>query len=315
MNDNARRLRDRQRARLERALPGGVVRTRSLEHARRAIRAEIARGVDLIVLGGGDGTVVMGLALIAEACRGAGRPEPAIGVLRLGAASAIADAAGASADPAADLVRLARGEGTWRSIRMLHALGMRAPFVGVGAGAQLLEDRAAVAALVDRVPGARRLVGDTARSALSIALRSAQRLAAPARVHAVISNLGSPAIEVARGGPTGRELAAGEVLWRGPCALIAASTIPRLGAGARGDRFHLRCGDAGLRELLRGAPSALRGGASSGQPHDFLCDRVEIQLDAEVSVEAGGELLGRRRQLELALGDPVTVAALAPDPR
>jgi diacylglycerol kinase family enzyme len=323
VNGTVRRLPDRQRAKLSRALPGGVMVTHSLDEARGAIRAEVARGVDLIALGGGDGTVVMGLTLIGEACRGAGRPEPAIGVLRLGSANAIADAVGASADPAADLTRLARGDGVWRSMPMLRVLGVRAPFVGVGTGAQALEDREAIARVVDRVPGARWLVPGAARSAISIAARSMQRLAAPPRVQAVISNLGSPAIEVLRGEPTERAIAAGDVLFRGACALVAGSTIrhfspgPRLSAlaGARGDRFHLRCGDAGWMGLLRAAPASLRGASSSERIRDFLCDHVQIQLEDEVAIEAGGELLGRRATLEIALGDPVMVASLAGEPR
>jgi len=329
VNGTARRLGDHLRRGLARALPGGVVFTHSLEEARGAIRAEIARGVDLLVLGGGDGTFVMGLSLIGEACRGAGRPEPAIGVLRLGSANAIADAAGASADPAADLARLARGDGAWRPMRMLHVLGVRAPVVGLGPDAQVLEERQAIARVIDRgidrVPGARRLVGDAARSALSIALQTASRLAAPPQLHAVISNAGSPVIEVRRGDAAGRSITAGEVLWSGRCTLVAGSTIPSFGfgarpfafAGARGDRFHLRCGEAGWLDLLRGAPAALRGGHSSAsasasaQIRDFLCDRVQIHLDGEALVTAGGELLGRRRSLEIEFGAPVTVARLA----
>ena len=320
VNANARRLRDPLRASLSRALPGATVFTRSLEEARGAIHAEVARGVDLVVLGGGDGTVVMGLALIGEACRGAGRPEPALGVLRLGSANAIADAAGASSDPAADLARLARGDSAWRSMRLLRVLGVRSPLVGVGAEARLLEDRAAVGRLVDRVPLARRLVGDVARSALAIAGRSVQRLAQPSRVHAVISNLGAPAIEVVRGAPTGRSIATGDILWKGTCSLVAGSTLPDLGlagaplaAAARGDLFHLRCGEAGWLDLLRGAPAGRRVDRSSGRISDFLCNRVEIQLDDELSIDAGGELLGRRRRLELELGEPVMVASFACD--
>ncbi len=331
VNGNARRLRDRLRGKLARALPGAVAFTGSLEEARGAIRAEVARGVDLIVLGGGDGTVVMGLALIGEACRGAGRPEPAIGVLRLGEANAIADAVGASADPADDLARLARGDGAWRAMRMLHALGFRAPFVGLGEGARWLEDREAIARIADRVPGARWLVprgappflGGAARSALGIARRSVQGLATSSRVHAVISNLGAPAIELARGEPTGRSIATGDVLWKGACTLVAASTTSSFGPGsrpfalaaARGDRFQLRCGDAGRLSLPRGTPAALRAGYPAGRVRDFLCDRVQIELEEEALVEAGGELIGRRRGLEISLGDPVTVASLAGDPR
>ncbi len=316
MNGRARRVRGRFRTKLERAAPGAVRFTSSLEHAREVIRAEVARGLDLIVLGGGDGSVVMGLALIGEACRGAGKPEPAVGVLRLGSANAIADAVGASADPAADLARLARGDGVWRAMPMLHVLGFRTPFAGVGADAQLLADREAISRFVDRVPGARWLVGDAARATLSIAARSVQRLATASRVHAVISNLGSPAIELVRGEPTGRSIARGDVLWSGAGTLIAGSTIPYLGSGAtpvasggaRGDRFQLRCGDAAW-------PVLLPGRGASGKIRDFLCDHVQIQLDGEAAVEAGGELLGRRRILEIALGDPVTVAALESDRR
>lgn len=322
VNGTARHLRDRLRGQLARALPGAVAFTRSLDEAREAIRAEIARGVDLLVLGGGDGSVVMGLTLVEEACRGAGRPEPAIGVLRLGSANAIADAVGATEDAAADLARLARGEGTWRSMSMIRVLGVRAPFVGIGAGAQALEDREAVDRLVERVPIAHRFAGDAARSALSAMLRAVPRIAATPRPRAVIANLGSPAIELLHGEPTSRALARGETLWSGPCALIAGATIPYFAAGSRlfeltatrSNRFRIRCGEASLRALLRGTPAALRERAEGAAGADFLCDHVQIRLDAEVAIEAGGELLGRHREIELAIGNPATVAALERDP-
>jgi diacylglycerol kinase family enzyme len=318
VNDQARRAGGRVARALEAALPGGVRRTRSLAEARAIVRAEIARGVDLVVFGGGDGTIVMGLQLIAEACRGVGKPAPAVGVLRLGSGNAIADAAGATDDPAADLARLAHGRGAWRTLPLVETLGVRAPFVGAGVDAQLLEDHAAIGRVVDRVPGARRLVGAGARYALSVALRSVPRFATGERAHATVTNTGAPAIEVARGGPTGRQLARGEVLWAGACTLVAGATIPFFGFGlrmfafgdARADRFQLRCGDAGLLEIARHAPAAFRGEYFSDRVRDFLCDRVEIAFDRETAIEAGGELLGRERRLELALGAPATLATL-----
>ncbi len=318
VNDHARRAGGRAARQLEAALPGRVRRTRSLAEARDVLHAEIAGGLDLVVFGGGDGTVVMGLQLLAEACRGAGRPPPAIGVLRLGSGNAIADAAGASADPAADLARLVRGEGLWRPLPLLDVLGVRAPFVGAGVDAQLLEDQAATSRAVDRVPGARRLVGAGARYALSVALRSLPRFAAGKRPRATVTNLGAPAIEMARGGPTGRVVAPGEVLWTGACTLAAGATIPFFGFGlrmftfaeTRADRFQLRCADTGLLEMLRVAPAAFRGEYFSERVRDFLCDRVEIAFDRETAIEAGGELLGRERRIELALGEPITLARL-----
>ena len=317
VNGQARRaagLRDR----LERVLPGQVRLTASLDAARAVIAAEVRRGIDLVVFAGGDGTVVMGLTLLAEACRGHARPEPAVGVLRLGTGNAIADTAGASDDPVADLARLVRGHGTWRTQPMLEVLGLRAPFVGFGVDAQLLEDHRAVGAVIDRVPVARRLVGGAARYALSVALRSVPRFAAGQRPRAVVTNLGAPAIEMAQAGPTGDRHAAGSVLWRGSCTLIAGATIPYFGfglkmfafGGARPDRFQLRCGDAGLIEILRKTPAAFRGEYFSRHVRDFLCDRIAIELDRDAPVEAGGELLGHRRRLELSLAPPVTLATL-----
>jgi diacylglycerol kinase family enzyme len=318
LNGNARRVRGNLRAKLERALPGGVRFTTSLDHARGVIRDEVARGLDLVVLAGGDGTVVMGLTLLAEACRGAARPEPAIGILRLGSGNAIADAVGASDDAAGDLARLVRGDGVWRTTALLDVLGVRAPFAGLGVDAQLLEDHAAVGRWIDRVPGARRMVGGSARYALSVALRSIPRFASGVRPEATVTNLGTPAIEMSSAGPTGREVAAGDPLWRGACTLIAGATIPFFGFGlkmfafatARRDRFQLRCGDVGLLEIVRGTPAAFRGEYFSDRVRDFLCDRVAIELDVEVPIEVGGELLGRRRRVELGLAAPVTLVAL-----
>ena len=322
VNGSARRVRGRLRAKLERAAPGNVRITSSLEQARDVVRAEIARGLDLIVLGGGDGTVVMGLALIAEACRGRGKPEPAIGILRLGSGNAIADTVGASDDPVDDLSRLMTGEGTWRKVPMLDVLGVRAPFFGMGVDAQLLEDQEAVGRIVDRVPGAKRLVGGATRYALSVATRSIPRFATAKRPNAVVTNLGTPALEMSREGPTGRTLPTGSVMWNGAVTLVAGATIPFFGfglkmfafAGSHAGRFHLRCGDVGLFEILRNTPAAFRGDYFSDNVRDFLCERVAVELDRDAAVEAGGELLGKRRRVELAIGAPVTLVALAKDP-
>jgi diacylglycerol kinase family enzyme len=323
VNGAARRLGGRLRGKLERALPGGVRFTGSLDDARAAIRAEIRRGVDLVVLGGGDGTVVMGLTLIGEACRAYGKREPAIGILRLGSGNAIADTVGANDDVLEDFARLVRGGGARRQVPLLDVLGVRAPFVGMGVDALLLEDHAAVDRVVERVPIARSLMGGATRYALAVALRSVPRFAAGARPHAIVTNLGAPAIEMRRTGATGREERAGEVLWKGACTLVAGATIPFFGFGlkmfafatTRHDKFHLRCGDAGLFEIMRNTPAAFRGEYFSEHVADFLCDRVSIALDHETAIEAGGELLGRRNHVELALGAPITMLALENSPR
>ena len=323
VNANARRLSGRTRTRLERSLPGAVRFTESLDEARSTVRQEIRRGAELVVLGGGDGTVVMGLTLIGEACRAAGKGEPAIGILRLGSGNAIADTVGATDDVVEDLERLVRGAGKQRSVPLIQTLGVRAPFVGMGIDALLLEDHAAISDVVDRVPVARRLMGGASRYALSVALRSVPRFAASSRPMATVTNLGAPAIEMRRTGPTGREEPAGEVLWQGSCTLVAAATIPFFGfgmkmfafAGTRNGRFQLRCGDVGLLEMMRSAPAAFRGDYFSEHVSDFMCDRISVALDQEAAIEAGGELLGRRDRVELAITPPITMLSLEKPPR
>ncbi|MEO8845199.1 MAG: diacylglycerol kinase family protein [Kofleriaceae bacterium] len=317
VNASARGLTAKLRVRLEQTLPGNVRFTASLDEARSTIRAELRRGVDLLVLGGGDGTVVMGLTLIGEAARAFGKREPVIAVLRMGSGNAIADTVAASDDVIADLGRLARGAGTRRTLPLLEVLGIRAPFVGMGVDAQLLEDQAAVGRVVDRLPGAR-FVGGGARYALSVALRSVPRFAIGTRPTAIVTNLGAPAIAMTRSGASGRELPRGEQLWRGQCTLVAGATIPYFGFGlkmfafaqSRTNAFHLRCGDAGLFEIMVNTPAAFRGEYFSDHVTDFMCDRVAIELDRESPIEAGGELLGRRTRVELALGTPVEILSL-----
>ena len=317
VNAHARALTAKLRTRFEQALPGNVRFTGSLDEARSAIRVEIRRGVDVVILGGGDGTVVMGLTLIGEACRGLGKREPTIAVLRMGSGNAIADTLAASDDAIDDLARLSRGAGQRRSLPLLEVLGIRAPFVGLGVDAQLLEDQAAVGRVVDRFPGAR-FVGGTARYALSVALRSLPRFAIGARPNAIVTNLGTRAFELDASGATKREVQCNEELWRGQCTLVAGSTIPYFGFGlkmfafsaARTGAFHLRCGDAGLFEIMVNTPAAFRGQYFSDHVRDFTCDHVAIELDRESAIEAGGELLGRRTRVELALGVPISVLAL-----
>ena len=202
---------------------------------------------------------------------------------------------------------------------MLEVLGVRAPFVGMGVDALLLEDQEAVGRIVDRVPVARRLLGGASalravgRAALDAAVRR-RRSAARAR-HQRRRARDRDARAPARPAARSRR---GRCCGRATCTLVAGATIPFFGfglkmfafAGTRDGRFHLRCGDSSLFEILRSTPAAFRGEYFSEHVADFLCDRVAIELDRETAVEAGGELLGRHRHVELALASPITLVSL-----
>lgn len=321
VNARARGLGGGERRALSRGAAAGVtvVETTSLDHARAEIRRLVATGLDVLGLAGGDGTVVMGLTLLAEACRGAGVAEPAVAVVPLGTGNAFAralrdlDPGLARALPArlAQLIDPAR---TPVAVRTLSVLGVRTPFCGFGIDAQLLEDQRDVSAAIDRIPLVRGVLGPRARYAASVALRSAPLWMLSDRPEVTLRNLGTPAREV-RGADAAlvREVPAGAVMWSGPCTLAACATIPYFGFGLRmftfassvGDRFQVRASDAGVLEILRHAPAAFRGRYFTDQTHDFLADRIEIELSAPVAFEAGGELLGHHQRVEVALAAPI----------
>ena len=152
----------------------------------------------------------------------------------------------------------------------------------------------------------------------ALSRRSLLRVATGDRLDPRVTHTGPPAVDVYWPGPTRREEPAGQVLWEGDCTLVAGATIRSFGfglkmfsfAGARAGRFHLRCGDAGLLEILRSTPAAFRGEYFSDHVVDFLCDRVVIDLDRDTSIEAGGVLLGRHRRVELAIAPAITLVSL-----
>ena len=308
------------RARLEQALPGNVRFTASLDEARTTIRAEVRRGVDLVMLGGGDGTVVMGLTLIGEACRGVrqARADDRGVAHGLGQRDRRYGRGERRRDRRIS-ARLSRGAGTRRTLPLLEVLGVRAPFVGMGVDAQLLEDQAAVGRVVDRLPGAR-FVGGAARYALSVALRSVPRFAIGTRPNAIVTNLGAPRdrddASPARPGARAR----GEELWRGQCTLVAGATIPYFGFGLKMFAFAeiaqrriplavWRC-----RSIRDHASIRRRRFAASTSAITCTTSRAIASRSSSIAsaaIEAGGELFGRRTRVELALGTPIDGARVA----
>jgi hypothetical protein len=294
------------------------------------VHRAVAERAEVVLFGGGDGTLSMGLSLLAEACRGlAGAPpspHPAIGVLPLGTGNAFAHArsagilgggAGALAD---QLARARDPRHPLQPFRPIESAGVRAPFCGFGVDAQLIGDAAEVGSgalgraldrAMARLPGALAERGGALRYAVSIATRSLPHFALAARPRVTVTNLGSPAQRIdEHGREVGAPLPAGAVLWEGACTMAAAATIPCFGFGLRmfpyaerrRDRFHLRASDAGLLEILRNTRAAFAGTYTGPNVHDFLADRVALSMSIAAPYEAGGEAMGKLTQVELTLG-------------
>src|SRR5215470_7888583 len=110
--------------------------SRTVDEGADIAQRVVAKGYDVVLWGGGDGTFASGIAAVMAASARMGRTTaelPAMGVLRLGTGNAIADALGAgAATPTGlsdDLLR-ARGAASRRTLPLLDIGGRPAMFSG-----------------------------------------------------------------------------------------------------------------------------------------------------------------------------------------
>ena len=139
-----------------------------------------------------------------------------------------------------------------------------------------------------------------------------------------VINVGAPAIRIGQDGtPVGREIAAGEVLYEGPAYMLAFSTIPYWGFGARifpyaeerQDRFDLRIVSFGSFAAVTNVRAIWRGTYTSDRLHDFLVDRVRIECERATPLQIGGDVVGMRTRDQRAPLDSARSASSTTTPR
>jgi diacylglycerol kinase family enzyme len=330
LNGNARAVTDELRRELEQFVPPeDLFYSRTFEDARNIARTVLDRGYGTVLTGGGDGTFVGYVNCIFDevareqphlyvratggaAAKVATRHTvtlPRFGVLRLGTGNAVAEFSGASGRRLGvleDILRTRSGEvSRARALHLLHTEGKRAPFAGLGLDAAILNDYVAVK---KGLPGSGK-----AGYFWAVASRTIPNFLADRSVPMVeITNLGSAAQQVdSNGRPVGSERKRGEVLYRGPCRIAAAGTVPCYGFGFRifpfalraPGRFQLRLSSMSIPQTLLHAPGIWRGQTPRKGVTDFLCERVHIRFDREMPFQIGGDAEGYRKELELAMCD------------
>jgi len=325
LNANAKNVSEGLKRELENFVPPeDLYYSRCFDDARTIARSVLDKGYRTVLTGGGDGTFVGYVNCLFEeaqrpvttGARGALKlaPVPAyavrlprVGVLKLGTGNAVADFAGASARRVGvveDILRARSGEVSLaRPLHLLAHEGKRAPFAGLGIDAQVLNDYAGMKDLI----GAGGLgyfcsiVGKTLPSYL---------LSGTAPEVEVI-NLGGPAHRIGRDGkPLGRPFEHGEVLYKGPCRIAAAGTVPNYGYGFQifphalraPGRFQLRLTSIGVPKILANLRCLWRGGTPSGV-FDFHCERALIRFDREMPLQVGGDAEGYRREVVLEMAE------------
>lgn len=284
--------------------PGDLVVSDDVEHGRQAVQAIARAGYDVLVLGGGDGTVMAA----AEAL--AGEPtKPALLPLRIGTGNATHDVCGSSAPTrrglSRDLARAADAREPLAPLALLDVNGRLAQFAGVGLDADWAAD---YAWLVKRtvgngrwIPVVRGVPGYVATAALLTLPRLLRRPTVRVRV---IAN--GPVQRLDDDGREVGDIGAGQLVYAGPAVLVAASTVPSYNAGMRffrhvdalgGGRFELKVATASSAlEVLRKAGRVLRG-AADPSVLDFAARDVTIELDEPARYHVGGDVLAPVRRI------------------
>lgn len=293
---------------------GDLFVSRSLEEGQDIARTIVERGYPTVLTGGGDGTFVQMVTWVARIAQELERPLPRFGLLRLGTGNALAWVLGAqskqkSKGVVADLARLRR-EGGSRLLRLLDVEGMLTPFAGLGADAIALEHHQRTREQLDRIKWLKPLASPAVTYALSIATRSVpQYLFGRMPAFRVINN-GSPASRMGQDGrPVGRDVKHGETIYEGPATILAFSTIPYWGLGARAfpyadereDRFSLRVVNFGSLEVVSHIRELWDGSYRSDRLHDFLADDVIVECDTPTPLQVGGDVIGMRQRTSAKL--------------
>lgn len=296
---------------------GDLFVSRSLEEGQEIARTIVARGYPTVLTAGGDGTFVQMVTWVSAEAERQDRARPRFGLLRLGTGNALAWVLGAQNPKGrgvvADLARL-RTEAGSRKLRLLEVEGTLTPFAGLGIDAIALSHYVETKETFRHIPVLRRFSTGGVAYFASIVGRSMPEYLVRSHPHVRIVNEGEPAVRLGVDGqPVGSEVRAGEVLYDGPSRMVAMSTIPYWGFGARifpfandrDDRFSLRVVDITSFDVAIHIRRIWNGTFRSDKLHDFLVDRVSIHYDDPMPLQIGGDPVGARL---------VTHAALAKDP-
>lgn len=331
LNGCARAVSDRAVAELKESLRDETLYvSSSFEQSEFIARNIVNRGYDVVLCGGGDGTfsrVVSDVLALGPA------RVPLFGVLRFGTGNALADALGVGPRGVAQQVEeLRRASASQQRVDlpMLRIDGRLAPFAGLGLDALILQDYNTVKGAMGRTP--LRALGSGAMGyGLAIATRSLWRVVGRPLPQVTVRNEGAPVRRLdADGRPVGTPVRHGEIVYRGPASIAAASTIPFYGFGLRlfphadrlSRRFQLRVGRVNPVDVLAHLPSLFAGTYASDELWDFSCTAVSIHSEEPTPMQVGGDLVGLRQEMLIGLqqiealpgsraqgeGEPVRVA-------
>ncbi len=333
LNANAKSVSERLRRQLEDFVPADdLFYSRTFDDARSIAHTVLARGYRTVLTGGGDGTFVGFANCILDAAANRGgvsvgrggaavrlapqlQPVPRFGVLKLGTGNAVAGLAGASGRRVGvveDILRARSGEASaTRQLHLLQVGGKRAPFGGLGYDAKVLNDYVDFKKSVRGGPLAFAGMGGLGYFCAIAGKTIPHYVFQRGLPQIEVVNLGGPCQQVGPDGrPVGRDIEHGEIVYKGPCKLAAAGTVPFYGFGFQifphalraPGRFQLRLTAITVPRILGNLRKIWKGGTPDGIL-DFHCDKVLVKFDREMPVQIGGDAEGYRREVVLEMAE------------
>ncbi|MCA9538149.1 MAG: hypothetical protein KC620_04640 [Myxococcales bacterium] len=318
LNKNAKRVSRRVRRHVEAAAPAGadIFFTESLEQARFITRRVVDSRYDLVVTGGGDGTVANTIAQVVSHCQARGYEHaPRFAVLRLGTGNAVADFlnAGHYRD---DLRRL--DGAAWQPIDLLHIDGQhRATFAGVGWDAYILNNYDRMRAVAERTPVTRALFKTVAGYLIAGVGKSVPELIVRRPAWNVrVVNTGGIGLKVDHSGRVVERIAPGATAFTGRIRLACFGTTPYYGfkfnimphAHRTPGMFHLRLVDMHPLAAVRELPAVWTGRTEHPGIVDFQLSGCRLEFDQPVPFQISGDAAGLRDSIEVGLDQPIHCA-------
>ncbi len=299
-------------------LPGKVFVSERLDQVPGIVQTIIEDGYDSVLTGGGDGTFTVTVTeMVTYLQSKSNRNEirlPRFGILKLGTGNALAWMVGSAplGQKGAELHELPHKTQT---IRLVESEGLYSPFSGAGADARILADYAAHKSLVKRTPFSGLGTGLTGYTLASIT-RSLPNFIANPLPEVKIINTGHDAYPVGQNGIEKQcPIKTGEVIYEGKARLCGLGTIPYYGfkmkmfpfALSDPARMHLRITSMGPTAFLAHLSSIWKGQYEQKHTlHDYLVEKVAIELPDGTNVQVGGDPQGTRNLMEASVS-PFTV--------
>ncbi len=320
LNGNARRISARLVEKLRPHLPiSDLYYTRSLEEAQDAFREIYLQQYDVLLVGGGDGSLLQAMTALQHLQSNDRLPRrlPAFGVLPFGTGNAVAASLGGDRNivPLLERLQTHQHDIALRHHHWVDVEGHIAPFAGLGFDSLALNKYKSLNASLKQSPFSflgRGLLGYLN----AVFLMAIPSFVWGGRTEIEVINEGKTAQLIGPDGKVAREYAQGEVLFRGRPIMTAVSTVSCFGFhfqnfpfATDGQRMQLRVAELPVLDAVVGLPAVWRGTFRHPQLHDFIVQSVRVRCEKPLPLQIGGDASGYRDEVLLKRTERPTLMA------